>query len=115
MRVAERALDWSRERKQRGLVAYSLRLLGEIAAQRDAPELEEAAASYQQALTLAGELGMRPLQAHCHFGLGKLYRRTGDRAKAQEHLASAATMYREMDMQFWLEKAGAKGEPGDPG
>ena len=39
------------------------------------------------------------------MGLGKLYRRTGDRAKAAEHLTIAATMYREMDMGSWLEKA----------
>ena len=50
---------------------------------------------------------MRPLVAHCHLGLGKLYRRTGDRAKAQEHLTTATTMYREMGMSFWLEKADA--------
>ena len=48
---------------------------------------------------------MRPLVAHCHLGLGKLYRRTGKREQAQEHLATATTMYREMDMRFWLEQA----------
>jgi hypothetical protein len=51
---------------------------------------------------------MRPLVAHCHLGLGKLYRRTGDTAKAQEHVTSAATLYRDMDMSFWLEKADAE-------
>jgi hypothetical protein len=58
-------------------------------------------------MTLAGELGMRPLVAHCHFGLGTICRRTGDRVKADEHLVSASTMYREMGMTFWLEKAEA--------
>jgi hypothetical protein len=48
---------------------------------------------------------MRPEMAHCHLGLGKLYRRTGDRAKAHEHLMTASAMYREMDMGFWPEKA----------
>ena len=47
---------------------------------------------------------MRPLVAHCHLGLGKLYRRTG-REQAQEHLTTATTMYREMGMTYWLEKA----------
>jgi hypothetical protein len=51
---------------------------------------------------------MRPLAAHCHLGLGTLYRRTGDEAKAKEHLTTAATMYREMDMRSWLEKADAE-------
>ena len=57
------------------------------------------------AMALASELGMRPLVAHCHLGVGKLYRRTGKRDQAQEHLTTATTMYREMDMRFWLEKA----------
>jgi hypothetical protein len=49
--------------------------------------------------------GHRVLIAHCHLGLGKLYRHTGRREQAQEHLATATTMYREMDMRFWLEQA----------
>jgi hypothetical protein len=57
---------------------------------------------------VAAELGMRPLVAHCHLGLGKLYQRTGNREEAREHLTTATTMYREMDMRFWLEKAAAQ-------
>jgi hypothetical protein len=56
-------------------------------------------------MVLAQELRMRPLAAHCHAGLGRLYRRTGDQTKAHEHLTTATTMYREMGMDFWLEKA----------
>jgi len=51
---------------------------------------------------------MRPLVAHCHLGLGKLSRRTGKLQQAQEHLTTATTMYREMEMRFWLEQAEAK-------
>jgi len=50
---------------------------------------------------------MRPLVAHCHLGLGKLYRCTGKGQESHEHLTSAATMYREMGMGFWLEQAQA--------
>jgi hypothetical protein len=46
-------------------------------------------------------------RAHCHLGLGKLSRRTGKRGRAQEHLTTATTMYREMGMTYWLEKAEA--------
>ena len=63
---------------------------------------------YRGALVLATELGMRPLVAHCHLGLGKLSRRTGDGVKGEEHLTTAATMYHEMGMGFWLEKADAE-------
>jgi hypothetical protein len=66
-------------------------------------------AHYRQALALASELRMRPLVADCHLGLGKLYRRTGKREQAQEHLTTATTMYREMGMTYWLEKAEANG------
>ncbi len=51
---------------------------------------------------------MRPLVADCHLGLGKLYRRTGKREQAQEHLATATTMYREMGMTYWLEQVEAE-------
>jgi hypothetical protein len=54
---------------------------------------------------------MRPLIAHCHRGLGKLYWRTGKRQEAQEHLTTATSMYREMDMRFWLEQAEAEQGP----
>jgi hypothetical protein len=60
--------------------------------------------------TIAVDLGMRPLVAHCHLGLGKLYHGTGKREQAWEHLTTATTMYREMDMRFWLEKAEAEME-----
>ena len=76
--------------------------------QTDPPGVQEAETAYREALTRASDLGMRPLVAHCHLGLGKLYRRTGDGAKAQEHLTTATTMYREMGMGFWLEKAEAE-------
>jgi len=63
---------------------------------------------FQEALGLSAELGMRPLVAHCHAGLAKLYRRIGNRQEADEHLMAATTMYREMDMRFYLEQAGAE-------
>ncbi len=98
-------LELARAHKERGYEAWALRLLGEIAARRDPPDAQAAGGHYRQALDLATDLGMRPLMAHCHLGLGKLYRRTGDHVKAHEHLTTASAMYREMDMGFWLEKA----------
>ena len=51
---------------------------------------------------------MRPCAAHCHLGLARLSRRTGKREQAQEHLTTATTMFREMDMRFWLKQAEAE-------
>jgi hypothetical protein len=53
---------------------------------------------------LAGRDLRHHLIAHRHLGLGKLYRRTEKPEQAQEHLATATTMYREMGMTYWLEK-----------
>ena len=85
-----------------------MHLLGDIATHPDRFDAERGEAHYRKALALAEPRGMRPLVAHCHFGLGKLYRRTGKRDQAQEHLTTAVTMYREMDMRFWLEPAEAE-------
>ena len=76
---------------------------------RDCPEYaEHAEGYYRDLLALAEELGMRPLVAHSHFGLGKLYRRTGRREQAQAHLTTATSMCREMEMTYWLEQAEAQ-------
>jgi tetratricopeptide (TPR) repeat protein len=91
-----------------GVVASALCLLGDVAAHPDQFDAERGEVHYRQALTLAEPRGMRPLIAHCHLGLGKLYRRTGKRELAQEHLTTATTMYREMGMTYWLEKAEAE-------
>ena len=107
--LAERALGLSRQRLERGTEANALRVLGAIEAQTT-PDGDKAAAKqhYTAAMVYAQELGMRPLIAHCHLGLGKLYRGTGQRREAQEHLTTATTMYREMGMTYWVEKAEAE-------
>jgi tetratricopeptide (TPR) repeat protein len=100
--LAESALAHTREHQERGHEAYALRLLGEIAAHRDPPASERAASHYRQALALAEELGMRPLQTHCHRGLGVLYATIGQREQARAALSIAMALYRDMDMTFWL-------------
>jgi class 3 adenylate cyclase/tetratricopeptide (TPR) repeat protein len=101
-------LKLARARKARGREAWVLRLLAELAAHREVSNVEAAEIHYRQALALASELGMRPLVAHCHLGLGKLYRRTAKREQAHEHLTAATTLYREMDMRYWLGQAEAE-------
>jgi tetratricopeptide (TPR) repeat protein len=105
--LAERALALAREHQERGYQAYDLRLLGEIAAHRKPPESALAEAHYRQALTLADELGMRPLQAQCHRGLGTLYATIGQQEQARTELSAAIVLYRAMDMTFWLPQAEA--------
>jgi len=85
----------------------SLRCLGEGARRRQPQDLDQATAHYHQALVLAAEVGMRPLQAHGHLGLGTLYAQTGQRQKARAELSAAMGLYRAMNMTFWLPEAEA--------
>jgi tetratricopeptide (TPR) repeat protein len=105
--LAERARALARAHQERGNEAYALRLLGDMAARRDPPESEPAEAHYRQALALAEALGMRPLQAHCHLGLGTLYAKTGQREQTHAALSTAIDLYRAMAMTFWLPQAEA--------
>ncbi|HKW95704.1 MAG TPA: adenylate/guanylate cyclase domain-containing protein [Methylomirabilota bacterium] len=104
---AREALALTRRLGARVSEAHALWLLGDIASTAGEGGAES---SYREALTLAHELGMRPVVAHCHLGLGQLYGRAGKREQPQRHLAAATTMYREMDMPFWLKKAKAAAE-----
>jgi transcriptional regulator with AAA-type ATPase domain/tetratricopeptide (TPR) repeat protein len=104
--LAERAVTYSPLRQSDE--AHALHLLGDIETLSDRLDAERGETHYRKALALAEPRGMRPLVAHCHLGLGKLYRRTGQREQAHEHLTTAGTMYREMDMTYWLGQAGAE-------
>jgi tetratricopeptide (TPR) repeat protein len=100
---ATTALDVAQAFHQRGDEAAARWLLG-----LTTPSLLEAELFLSGALSLGSELAMRPLVAHCHLGLGKLHQRTGRLEQASEHLTSATTMYREMGMTYWLERAEAE-------
>jgi tetratricopeptide (TPR) repeat protein len=100
--LAQQALAYSHARRRYGTQAQVLWLLGKIAMQHDLSRLNEATTYYQQALTLAEPHGMRPLQAHCHLGLGTLYATTGQRQQAHAALSAAMALYCAMDMTFWV-------------
>src|SRR5262249_19845869 len=104
---ARQALDLARQQKERGNEAYALHQLGVLQVHAAPPDAEQAEAYYHQALALAEELGMRPLVAHCHRGLGTLYARIGQWEHARTELATAIDLYRTMDMIFWLPQAEA--------
>jgi tetratricopeptide (TPR) repeat protein len=105
--LGHQALALAREHGERGHEAWALRLLGEIASRWAPLDAREAEHHYHEALAMATELGMHPLVAHCHLELGHLSRRTDEASKTREHLTTAATMYRDMGMGFWLAQAEA--------
>jgi tetratricopeptide (TPR) repeat protein len=105
--LAEQALAHARAHQERGHQAYALHLLGDIAAHREPLQRDQAEAYYRAALTLADELNMRPLAAHCHLGLGTLYRQMGRSEEAHAALSTAIDLYRAMEMTLWLPQAEA--------
>jgi class 3 adenylate cyclase len=108
-RLADRAVEFSP--RHPGFAAHALHLLGDIASYPDRFDAANGEVRYREALALAEPRGMRPLVAHCHLGLGALYQRAGKRTRAGRHFTTSKTMYREMDMRFWLEKAQAELHP----
>jgi len=99
---AHQALDLARQQKARGDEALALHQFGVLHAHAAPPDAAQAEAHYRQALALAEELGMRPLQAHCHRGLGTLYATAGQQEQARLELSTAIEMYQSMAMTFWL-------------
>jgi len=107
MQHAGQALALARQYGERGCEAVALCQLGAVHAQTDPPEVAQSEVRYRGALALAQALGMRPLQAHCHHGLGTLYARSGQREQARAELSTAIESYRTMEMTFWLPQAEA--------
>jgi tetratricopeptide (TPR) repeat protein len=104
---ARQALDLARRHRERANEALALHQLGVLHAHADPPGAAQGEAHYQQALALAEELGMRPLVAHCHLGLGTLFMKVGRPELAHAELSAAIDLYRAMEMTFWLPQAEA--------
>jgi hypothetical protein len=103
--LARQGLAVFAESKDRGSVAWQKYLLGETLMRRDASLSTQAEASYRKALTLAQELGMRPLQAHSYLGLGQIHAQGKTARVARSEILAASELYRAMSMPFWVAKA----------
>ena len=97
---ADQGLALARQRAESGHEAYGLRLLGEIASHPDAGEPETAMGHFTAALDMAESLGMRPLVAKCHLGIGRLREREGRQDEAREHIETALALSRTMGMRL---------------
>jgi tetratricopeptide (TPR) repeat protein len=102
--LAAQALDLAQEHRERGYEAHALRLLAAIHLDRETPAFDRVEEGYGKALALAEALGMRPLEAHCHRGLGRLHQRRGDPETASVELRAARDLFRTMDMTYWLDE-----------
>ena len=91
----------------RGTVAKISQLHGEVYAHQDPTDVVEAEKHYLLAIEHASQLGMRPLLAHCYFGLGRLYIENANHKKGIRNLNDAAKLYYELQMPLWIEKIDA--------
>jgi tetratricopeptide (TPR) repeat protein len=103
--AAERSLALARSHAERGHEAAALRLLGDVAAAQTPPRLAVATERYTAAISLAERLGLRPLLARTHLGLGQLHRRGGQAQAAEAHLATAVVLFSDLGMRPWLERS----------
>ena len=93
-----RAVEMARAHQERGFEADALCQLGAVVAGTEPLDAARAEQHFQDALAIAEDLGMRPVQAHCHLGLGKLYRRAGRTHDARSELNVAIDLYLSMEM-----------------
>ena len=98
------ALVCAEQHGQHGFGARAHRILGDIARLHPSLLADSAESYYREALRRADERDMRPLAAHCHLGLGRLYRHSGKHDEARAYLTKVTNMYREINIQFWLQK-----------
>jgi tetratricopeptide (TPR) repeat protein len=102
---ASHALQLAHTHGERGHEAGVLRLLGDLAASQEPPQLVAASERFRAAITLADELGLRPLLARAHLGQGQLYRRAGQAREAEAHLATAVVIFADLGMHAWLDRS----------
>jgi class 3 adenylate cyclase/tetratricopeptide (TPR) repeat protein len=102
--IGERALALARAHGERGHEAAALRLLADLASTAEPPELATATERYRAAIAIAEELGLRPLLARAHLGLGQLHRQGGQVEAAEAHLATAVVLFSDLGMRAWLDR-----------
>jgi predicted ATPase/class 3 adenylate cyclase len=105
LEMAERAIELAQQHKERGHQAWALKLLGDIALHEKRRDLHAAEANFRRALALGEELGMGPLAAHCHLGLGAVHAARGELDRARAEFVAARERYREMAMTRWQDRA----------
>ena len=107
-RWAEEALEHAGAVGQRKIEAWTLRLVAEIAARREPPDLDAAEGVYRRCLQLVAELGTRPIEALCRLELGGVLGRISRAAEARAEITHAIAQFRAMGMTALLQQAEAE-------
>ena len=102
MVLADRACELSRLHKEPGHGALALKLRGDIAMRQTVKQIEQAEAHYREALRLANDMAMRPLQAHCHAALAQVYGAAGNLEQARQESSVANKLFAALAMNGFL-------------
>jgi len=86
-------------------IEVAARRLQALAASSAGADSRDATRAATRALALAEEKGMGPDSAHCHLVLARLRGAEGDLGRAKRHAQMALSLYRELGMTRWLERA----------
>jgi DNA-binding SARP family transcriptional activator len=105
--VAAEAVARARQRGERGDEGWGLGVLAAIAVRRGRDGAREAVARSHEAIAVARELAMQPLQARALVELGQAHLLAGRRKEARPPLAEAVDLLRSMAMPRWRAPAEA--------
>jgi tetratricopeptide (TPR) repeat protein len=97
--AAQDAVECTSATREYVHLGHALLRLAGIQAQRGGASVEDGVKTYSAALARAAAHGMRPLEAECHEGLGRLRLSLGDTRAAREEFGVAAGLYAEVDLR----------------
>jgi len=102
-RAARAAIKQATEHGERAFRSRAVWVQGAVALEAD--DTAAAAEHFGQVLSMATALDMRPLVARCHLALAITHRAAREEEAARRELDVASTMFREMAMTYWIERA----------
>lgn len=101
---AEKALDLAQKNHEKWVEGISWALLGVALGKKEPPEIESAEEYILKSMEIVEELQIKPYISQGFFYLGDLYKDMGRKAEALEHLKKAEGMFKEMGMEYWLNR-----------
>jgi tetratricopeptide (TPR) repeat protein len=101
---AEKALDLTKKSNERGFESISKTWMGRILGKKDPSRVDKAEEYILEGIETLEELELRPYYSEGYLYLGELYSNTGHKEKALENLTKAEVNFREMGMDYWLNK-----------
>lgn len=104
-RKLEESLRLARKNRESYYIALSKMLWARVELEAGAITPREAERIISQATRMLAKQGVQPQVAVCHLGLAEISFHIGDHRKTISSLRRARTMFNQMGMTYWMEKA----------